>query len=100
MSDQNQQEFSDQEWVDRFLAETTLFLGPDPEIMKDHRLAPRTAPEDRLLSGPSPRTTSTGCASGFVAGSDEANEMLAHIGAASGGKWGDLISGSSRAPAT
>ena len=28
MSDQNQQEFTDQEWVDRFLAETTLFLGP------------------------------------------------------------------------
>src|SRR6202022_1267003 len=31
----------EQEWVDAFLAETTLFLGPDPQIMNDHRMAPR-----------------------------------------------------------
>jgi len=35
----------EQRWVDAFLAETTLFLGPDPEIMNDHRMAPRTAEE-------------------------------------------------------
>jgi acetone carboxylase, alpha subunit len=46
-------EFTPQErqWVEAFLSETTLFLGPDPEIMNDHRMAPRTAEEDRLLSG-------------------------------------------------
>ena len=33
----------DQEGVAAFLAGTTLFLGPDPEIMNDHRMAPRTA---------------------------------------------------------
>jgi acetone carboxylase, alpha subunit len=42
----------EQEFIDAFLAETTLFLGPDPEIMNDHRMAPRTAEEERLLSGP------------------------------------------------
>ena len=42
----------EQEFLDAFLAETTLFLGPDPQIMNDHRMAPRTADEDRLLSGP------------------------------------------------
>jgi len=49
MTDLARQRFSmeDQEWVDRFLAQTTLFLGPDPEIMTDHRMAPRTAEEER-----------------------------------------------------
>ena len=54
MTELAKQEFApgDQEWVDRFLAGTTLFLGPDPEIMTDHRMAPRTADEERLLAGP------------------------------------------------
>ena len=39
----------EQSRVDKFLAETTLFLGPDPDIMRDHKSAPRTAEEERLL---------------------------------------------------
>ena len=54
MTDLAKREYSaeDQAWVDRFLARTTLFLGPDPEIMTNHRMAPRTAQEERLLAGP------------------------------------------------
>src|SRR5919197_1293133 len=33
----------EREWVDRFMDETTLFLGPDPAIMRDHSIAPRSA---------------------------------------------------------
>ena len=32
----------DQELIQKFLKDTTLFLGPDPEIMRDHRIMPRT----------------------------------------------------------
>src|ERR1700685_1604734 len=92
MTDQNLQESSDQEWVDRFLAETTLFLAPDPEIMNDHRMAPRTAEEDRLLSGPVDANDLDRVRKRIVAGLDEAFEMMEQTGAAPGAKWGDLTS--------
>ena len=64
MSDLHEFTPQEQEWVKEFLAETTLFLGPDPEIMNDHRMAPRTADEDRLLSGPIDANDLDRCASG------------------------------------
>jgi acetone carboxylase alpha subunit len=85
-------ELSDQEWVDQFLSETTLFLGPDPEIMNDHRMAPRTAEEDRLLSGPIDANDLDRVRKRIVAGLDEAFEMMEQTGAAPGAKWGDLTS--------
>ena len=74
----------DQEWVDAFLAETTLFLGPDPQIMNDHRMAPRTAEEDRLLSGPVDPNDLDRVRKRIVAGLDEAFEMMEQTGAAPG----------------
>src|SRR6266705_3850168 len=92
MSDQNLQELTDQEWVDQFLAETTLFLGPDPEIMNNHRMAPRTADEEGLLSGPIDANALDRVRKRIVAGLDEAFEMMEQTGAAPGAKWGDLTS--------
>ena len=40
----------EQEWVDRFMDDTTLFLGPDPEIMRDHSIAPRSDLEEIVLA--------------------------------------------------
>lgn len=34
-----------------FIAANVAFLGPDPEIMRDHRMAPRSAQEERVLAG-------------------------------------------------
>jgi hypothetical protein len=67
MQNPDPQQFTveEQEGVAAFLAETTLFLGPDPEIMNDHRMAPRTAEEERLLAVRSTPTPSTGSASGW-----------------------------------
>ena len=42
----------DQVLLDKFLADNRLFLGPDPEIMRNHSIAPRTPLEDALLSKP------------------------------------------------
>jgi acetone carboxylase, alpha subunit len=94
MTELAKQEFApgDQEWVDRFLAQTTLFLGPDPEIMTDHRMAPRTAEEERLLSGPIDANALDRVRKRIVAGLDEAFEMMEQTGAAPGAKWGDLTS--------
>jgi len=94
MTDLARQRFSmeDQEWVDRFLAQTTLFLGPDPEIMTDHRMAPRTAEEERLLAGPIDANALDRVRKRIIAGLDEAFEMMEQTGAAPGAKWGDLTS--------
>src|SRR6266568_653250 len=94
MSDAGATQFTDQEqeWVDAFLAETTLFLGPDPQIMNDHRMAARTADEDRLLSGPVDPNDLDRVRKRIVAGLDEAFEMMGQTGAAPGAKWGDLTS--------
>ena len=37
--------------VEKFLSETTLFLGPTPDIMRNHSMQPRTEEEERLLAG-------------------------------------------------
>ena len=41
----------DQALIDAFLTSNAGFVGPDPEILNDHRMAPRTEREERVLSG-------------------------------------------------
>lgn len=41
----------DQKLIDEFLTTNAGFVGPDPEIIYDHRLAPRSDREERALSG-------------------------------------------------
>src|SRR6218665_1118302 len=38
------------ESVEAFLKNQTVFIGPDPDIMRDHGLAPRTTREHALLA--------------------------------------------------
>jgi acetone carboxylase alpha subunit len=41
--------YSDEQTLrDKFLADHRLFLGPDPEIMRNHSVGPRTAEEDAI----------------------------------------------------
>ncbi len=60
--------------------------------MNNHRMAPRTADEDRLLSGPIDANDLDRVRKRIVAGLDEAFEMMEQTGAAPGAKWGDLTS--------
>ncbi len=94
MTDTAKQTFEseDQEWANRFLAGTTLFLGPDPAIMRDHRMAPRTPLEEELLARPIDANQLDRVRKRIVAGLDEAYEMMEQTGAAPGAKWGDLTS--------
>ena len=80
----------EQQWVDDFMDETTLFLGPDPEIMRNHQIHGRTAYEDECISkGISPLEMDR--IRKRLAGSlDEAFEMCESMGAAPGAKWADL----------
>ncbi|PSR34468.1 MAG: acetone carboxylase subunit alpha [Sulfobacillus benefaciens] len=82
-----------QELLEKFLGQTPLFLGPDPDIMKEHDIAPQTDEEARALQlTTDPRVISL-VRSRLQSGVNEAFEMEEQMGAAPGAKWGDLICG-------
>lgn len=78
---------------DKFLADNTLFLGPDPAIMRQHALLPRTPAEHEILSkGLDPHHVHhiRGLLNATLS---EAYEMVNQMGFAPGAKWGDLVAG-------
>ncbi|WP_320669490.1 hydantoinase B/oxoprolinase family protein [Patulibacter defluvii] len=79
--------------VQAFLHDNVLFRGPDPEIMRDHRPAPRTALEEQAIAAGTDELTRTIIRNRLQTSANEAKEMLMHIASAPSAKWGDLISG-------
>lgn len=84
---------NEQELVEKFLRETTLFIGPDPSLMQDHTLAPITEREIEAINKVNDPSVLSVTRSKMQAGTNEAFEMLEQIGAAPGAKWGDLVCG-------
>lgn len=81
----------EQELLDKFLADNQLFLGPDPEIMNDHSLGPRSAEEERVLAQPLD-AHELGLVRGRVFSAlSESFTMVEQMGTAPGAKWGDLV---------
>jgi len=80
----------EQEWVDTFMDETTLFLGPDPEIMRSHSIAERSVYEDACIAKGVDRATVERVRKRIAGALDEGYEMCEAQGAAPGAKWGDL----------
>lgn len=83
----------EQELINQFLADNVLFLGPDPEIMENHDIAPRTEAEDKAMQKESDPAVLALVRDRLQAGCNETFEMLEQMGAAPGAKWGDLITG-------
>ena len=83
----------DQALREKFLADNTLFLGPDPDIMRNHSVLPRSAAENTALaSGLDPHEVHH--VRGLInAALSEAFTMVNQMGAAPGAKWGDLVTG-------
>jgi N-methylhydantoinase B/oxoprolinase/acetone carboxylase alpha subunit len=78
---------------DKFLADNTLFLGPDPEIMRNHTVSPRSAIEEAALAQ-GLDTHEVHHVRGLInAALSEAFTMVNQMGAAPGAKWGDLVTG-------
>jgi len=78
---------------EKFLADNTLFLGPDPEIMRNHGLSQRSSMEDAAIAkGLDPHQVHH--VRGLInAALSEAYQMVNQMGAAPGAKWGDLVTG-------
>lgn len=87
MADLTDQE---QQWVDKFMDETTLFLGPDPDIMRNHQIAPRTAYEEEAIAKSTDPLEFDRVRKRLAGSLDEAFEMCESMGAAPGAKWADL----------
>ncbi len=81
----------DQALLDKFLKDNQLFYGPDPEIMRDHDIGPRSADEERLLSAPVDPHLINLVRGRILAALDEGNTMIEQMGAAPGAKWGDIV---------
>lgn len=82
----------DQALRDAFLAQNILFHGPDPDIMANHHINPRSDEEERILGkdGLDPHLVNQ-VRGRLVAALDESNTMLEQMGAAPGAKWGDIV---------
>jgi len=80
----------EREWVDQFMDETTLFLGPDREIMRSHSISERTVYEDACIAKGVDRVALERIRKRIAGALDEGYEMCEAQGAAPGAKWGDL----------
>jgi len=91
-NDETSQLLSEQEqqWVDKFMDETTLFLGPDPAIMRHHEIMPRTAYEQECITNGINPLEIDRIRKRLAGSLDEAFEMCESMGAAPGAKWADL----------
>ncbi len=81
----------EQALLDKFLAEQKLFLGPDPEIMRNHSFGKRTAYEEQILSRPLDAHKLNNVRGLINSALDESYVMVEQMGAAPGAKWGDLV---------
>lgn len=88
--DSQQLSEQEQQWVDKFMDETTLFLGPDPEIMRDHRIHERTPHQEDCMSSQTDPIEADRVRKRLAGALDEAFEMCESMGAAPGAKWADL----------
>ncbi|QHS10309.1 hydantoinase B/oxoprolinase family protein [Sinimarinibacterium sp. NLF-5-8] len=83
----------EQALLDKFLADNKMFLGPDPEIMRNHGLSPRSAHEQAVLAQGLDNHKVHHVRGLVNSALSEAFEMVNQMGAAPGAKWGDLVTG-------
>ncbi|GHG99646.1 hydantoinase B/oxoprolinase family protein [Pseudodonghicola xiamenensis] len=83
----------DMKLIKQFLEDTTLFLGPDPEIMQNHDLMERSPDEELAIGQNFDHHMIARIRDRLQSGCDEGYEMVEQMGAAPGAKWGDVITG-------
>lgn len=79
--------------IEKFLDDNVLFLGPDPEIMEDHRVAQTSPREQAALDAFVDPDEINLIRHKLQTACNESFDMVEQMGAAPGAKWGDLISG-------
>lgn len=80
----------ERELVDKFLSANAGFLEPDQDVMRDHRLSPRSEREERVLTQVGDPHLFREIGSRLVAILDESFEISEQTVAAPAGKFADL----------
>lgn len=75
----------------QFVDDHKLFYGPDPEIVRNHGLMPRSADEERLLDGDVDVNRLNLVRGRIESALEEGFTMVEKMGVAPGAKWGDLV---------
>ncbi|WP_368862451.1 hydantoinase B/oxoprolinase family protein [Frankia sp. Mgl5] len=83
----------DKSLIEKFLEENILFLGPDAEIMQNHKVAPESPRETQALAQFMDPEVVNLARHKLQTACNESFDMVEQMGAAPGAKWGDLISG-------
>jgi len=78
--------------LEAFMADNQLFYGPDPAIMRNHSLAPRTAAEAAVLDAGLDANRINLVRGRLSSALEETFTMIEQTGVAPGAKWGDLVS--------
>ncbi|MGE0484181.1 MAG: hydantoinase B/oxoprolinase family protein [Gammaproteobacteria bacterium] len=78
--------------LEAFMNDNRLFYGPDPSIMRNHGLAPRTPAEEAVLSAGLDANRINLVRGRLSAALEESFTMVEQTGVAPGAKWGDLVS--------
>ena len=81
----------EQSLLEQFVSENQLFYGPDPDIVRYHGLAPRSAAEEHILAD-APDVNRINLVRGRLDSAlEEGYNMVEKMGVAPGAKWGDLV---------
>ncbi|OUS16092.1 acetone carboxylase subunit alpha [Gammaproteobacteria bacterium 50_400_T64] len=81
----------DRKLYEEFLVDNQLFYGPDPEIMSDHTLSPRSELEEKVFAT-NPDVKKINLVRGRLNSAlEESFNMVEQMGVAPGAKWGDLV---------
>jgi N-methylhydantoinase B/oxoprolinase/acetone carboxylase alpha subunit len=83
----------DRKLLQDFVDEHQLFYGPDPAIMRNHKLEPRSAMEEAALAAHSDPHLLNQVRGRVISALAESFRMIEQMGAAPGAKWGDLVTG-------
>jgi acetone carboxylase alpha subunit len=84
---------ADQKIMNEFLEEHQLYLGPDSEQMRNHRLEVRTAREETSIAKINDPHLLNQVRGRIQSAMSESFRMIEQMGAAPGAKWGDLVVG-------
>jgi len=81
----------EQRLLHEFVEEHTLFYGPDPAIMRNHKLEPRSTIEAAALASCADPHLLNRVRGRVVSALSESYRMVEQMGTAPGAKWGDLV---------
>ncbi len=83
----------DQELIAKFLSDNVSFLGPDPEIVRDHHMLPRSEKEEAILSQGVDSQQMRDIRNLMSASLDETFEIVEQTAAAPAAKCADMATG-------